>query len=465
MKITFLSVAAVLAFSMTAVAGDLTSQELANWHQWRGPLASGFAPNADPPVEWSESKNIRWKVAIPGDGTATPIVWGDRIYLLTAIETERKGEAAQAANNEAADEEPAAGENDGKKKRGGRGGGGGGLRPAKPSNIHQFVVMCLDRKSGETIWQKVAREELPHEGHHKDHGYASASPTTDGKHLYVSFGSRGIYCYDLEGNNLWEQDLGDMKTRNGFGEGASPTVAGDRLIVVWDHEADSFVTALDTATGQPVWKQNREEPTCWSTPLVVEHDGKEQVVINATNRTRSYDLKTGDLIWECGGQTTNAIPSPVTADGVVYCMSGFRGSAALAIPLSASGNVTDTDAVKWKLSDGTPYCPSPLLYDDLLYFNKSNNGILTVVNAKSGAVLIENQRLDGVRNVYASPVGAAGRVYFIGRDGSAVVLEHGPEYKVLATNKLDEGIDASPALVGKEMFLRGKDSLYCIAAE
>jgi outer membrane protein assembly factor BamB len=194
----------------------------------------------------------------------------------------------------------------------------------------------------------------------------------------------------------------------------------------------------------------------------VEHKGIEQLITNAHHRVRSYDLANGDLIWECGGQVFNVTPSPVTDDEFVYCMSGYRGSAAMALPLDAASDITGTDQIVWSKSRGTPYVPSPILYDGLLYFNQSNDAILTCLDAKTGETLIERTRMPGIRGLYASPVGASDRVYFVGRDGVTLVLEKGPEFKVLATNTLAEPTDATPALVGHQIFLRGENSLYCI---
>ena len=177
---------------------------------------------------------------------------------------------------------------------------------------------------------------------------------------------------------------------------------------------------------------------------------------------RSYDLDDGTLIWECGGQVGNVIPSPVATDDLVYCMSGYRGSALFALPLGASGDITDSDSIAWSQSRGTPYVPSPLLYDGLLYFNQSNQAIWSCVDAKSGDAVIERTRLDGISRIYASPVGADGRVYVTGRSGRTLVLKHGQELKVLATNDLGEPVDASPALAGKQIFLRGSRSVFCI---
>jgi outer membrane protein assembly factor BamB len=454
-----------LACALAAGANDLESQRWHNWHQWRGPSADGIAYHAHAPRKWDENTNIQWKVEIPGSGTSTPIVWNDRLYLTTAINTGQRPESALGTGSTAGED---GGEQQAERPSGqqpaGRGDGGGG-RPggARPDTLFQFVVLCLDRQSGKVVWQHVATETVPHEGHHRDHGYASASATTDGQSLFVSFGSRGIYCYDLEGNLRWSRELGRMRTRSSFGEGTSPVVHGDSLIVNWDHEDDSFIVCLDTATGQDKWRVNRDEATSWTTPLVIEHKGVTQVIVNGANRTRSYDLTNGELIWECGGQTGNPIPSLVTANGVVYCMTGFRGFALKAISLDAKGDVTGTDQVKWERDRGTPYVPSPLLYDGLLYFTRANNGILTCVRADTGEELYADQRLQETPNIYSSLTYAQDKVYITGRDGATLVLKHGPAFEVLATNKLDEGIDASAVFVGNQLFLRGARHLYCIA--
>ncbi len=269
----------------------------------------------------------------------------------------------------------------------------------------------------------------------------------------------------LDGELLWQRDLGDMRTRNGFGEGSSPAVAGDLLIVNWDHEDDSFIVALDKKTGKDVWRRDRDEVTSWSTPLVVEVGGRPQIVVAATGRSRGYDLATGEVVWQLGGMTVNVVPSPVYGNGMAYLMSGFRGAALQAVRLAgAQGELEATEAVAWTRDHDTPYVPSPLLYDDRLYFLKVNTGILTCLDAATGKVLYQ-QRLDGISNVYASPVGAAGRVYLAGREGTVLVLEHGDAYKVLASNTLDEGFDASPAIAGGELYLRGAKHLYSLTED
>lgn len=410
------------------------------WGQWRGPTGIGISPQGDPPTSWSEEQNVRWKVEIPGTGSSTPIVWGDRIFLLTVIKTDRVAEDAVPAA-----EQP--------------------QRPFGilfPTNYHQFVVLCLDRKTGKTLWQQVAAELVPHEGVHPDNDYASASPVTDGQHLYVSFGSNGVFCYDLDGNLQWKRNVAQLKTRNSFGEGSSPALHGQTLVTVWDQEGPSFIEAMNAKTGETLWKKDRDEVTSWATPLIVERAGRTQVIVNATTRVRSYDLATGEVIWECGGQVTNVAPSPVANDKLVFCTSGYRGSALLALPFDQEGDLTDSDKIAWRHDRGTPYVPSPLLYDGRLYITQLNNGILTCLDADSGKVLFDRTRMPGISSLYASPVGAAGRIYFTSRDGATLVIKNADTLEVLAQNKLSDEFDASPAIVGQEMFLRGKKYLYCL---
>ncbi len=436
------AVSSALAAALTGAA-SIASVPQEGWPQWRGPRATGEAFGTEPPLKWSETEGVKWKVKVPGRGTGTPIVWKDRIYLQTAIPTGKKGPGDAAPR-------PA-------------GGGGFGGEPA-PNELFQFALICLDRATGKSLWQKVAREELPHEGHHRDHGFASFSPVTDGARLYLSFGSRGVHCFDLDGNLKWSKDLGRMRTRNGFGEGSSPALHGDTVVVNWDHEGADFIVALDKATGAERWRQLRDEPTTWATPLIVEHGGRAQAVVPGTNRVKSYDLETGKLVWEHAGLTTNVIPSAVSSNGMVYTMSGFRGNRALAIRLGREGDLTGTDAVAWSIDRLTPYVPSPLLSGDRLYLFSGNTNVLSCYDVKTGNALISGERIEGLGGVYASPVSAAGRVYLVGRNGVTVVIKDAAKLEVLATNTLAERFDASPAVVGKELYLRGQEYLYCLTA-
>ena len=344
----------------------------------------------------------------------------------------------------------------------GRGGFGGG---SKPTEEYRYVLMSLDRNTGKENWRRVAATQVPHEGHHRDHGYASGSPVTDGEHIIVSFGSRGLYCYDMKGKLQWKKDFGDMRMRNSFGEGTSPALHGDTVVLLWDHEGDSALYALDKKTGKLKWKTDRDEASGWCTPVVTIHDGVTQVIVNGTRAVRSYQLSDGKLLWQCSGQTSNAIPSVVVDENFAYAMSGFRGAHLAAIKLGGSGDLTDSKSVSWTANRGTPYAPSPLLSNGRIWYLSGNNGILSVRDTKSGKLLVEGERLDGVSGVYASPVSAGGRVYIAGRNGTVAVLKDSAKLEVLATNKLDDKFDCSPAVAGKQLFLRGKENLYCIAKQ
>ena len=456
------TVALVVLYATTVVA-EMPLDPAKQWGQWRGPTAQGVAEHGDPPVEWSETENIQWKVQIPGHGLSTPLVWGEAVYLQTAISTDQAAARKRAEESEARQRER-------HERRGGRGGPRGrsrrGMGRTVPSEAHKFVVLALDRKSGKTLWQKTVHEEVPHEGHHRDGSLAPASPVTDGEHVYAFFGSRGLYCLTMKGGIVWEKDLGDMKTRNGFGEGSSPALFRNTLVVNWDHEGDSFIVALDKETGAEIWRRDRNEITSWSTPLIVNDGGNPQVIVSATNRVRGYDLATGKTIWECGGLGVNCAPTPVVSSGLVFVMSGYRDPALLAIRYKgANGDLRRSDAVAWSKTKGTSYVPSALLYDDTLYYLQKNAGILSCVDSKTGKSHYAQQRLDDIRGVYASPVGAAGRVYIAGRNGTTYVLKHGTSFQVLAVNKLDESFTASPAIVGNDIYLRGEKYLYRIGTD
>ncbi len=434
MRHSVLFLSALLIPLSIAISSDDAQRE---WAQWRGPLSSGVAPFADPPVEWSETKNVRWKTEIPGKGHSTPIVWGDRIFLTTAIAV---GEPMPPPV---------------------------GMRPGSHDNMatvnrQEYSVVAIDRRDGKILWKKTVLSDVPHEGAHQTASFASDSPVTDGVHIYAFFGSAGLYCLDMNGELKWKADFGKKHTLHGHGEGNSPALYGDTLVINWDHEGPSFIAALDKNSGKELWRTPRDEVTSWSTPLIVEHDGKMQVVVSATNRIRGYDLATGVEIWECAGMSTNVVGSPVYADGVVYAGSSYEKRAMLAISLEgAKGDITGSSHVLWSRNRDTPYVPSPLLYEGKLYFLKHYQGILFCLAAKTGETVFGPQRLPDMFNIYASPVGAAGRIYITSREGITTVLKHGaPE--ILAANTLEDSFSASPALAGKDLFLRGEKYLYCL---
>ena len=429
------------------------AQTAAHWPQWRGPFFNGMA-RGDAPTTWSDTSNIKWKTEIPGRGHSTPAIWGDRIFLTTAITT------GKPAPTPTPTPEPAAANNSGQ-QRGQRGPGGG----AGALVEHRFDVLCLDRKTGKILWQRTAKVATPHEGYHRAYGsFASNSPVTDGKYVYASFGSRGIYAYDFNGKLIWQKDLGvQMKMRLAFGEGSAPLLLGNRLFLVFDHEAESFMVALDKRDGKELWRVTRDERSSWSTPLAIEHGGRTEIVVPATNKVRSYDPETGKVLWESAGLGSNAIPVPVYQNGVVYVMSGHRDPKLMAIKLGRQGDLTGSDAIVWSHTRGVPYTASPVLDDNKLYV-VTDSGMVSAFNATTGEPYYAQTRLPKASNLKASPIGANGKLYLATEDGDVVVVKMGEKFEVIATNHLtDQIFIATPVIAAGELFLRGQTTLFCIS--
>lgn len=435
------TIAAILGgcFSCASVAQGASAPQ-DTWMNWRGPLASGVAPQADPPSEWSETRNVRWKIPPAGKGHSSPIVVGSQVIVVSAIPV---GEGRQPVFDQA----PGSHDNKG------------------VTHLHQFVVQSLGRKDGREVWRKVLKEEFPHEGGHETGSLASNSPTSDGERIYVFLGTRGLFCLDLAGTILWQRNLGRMDTLHAHGEGSSPVIHGDLLIVVWDHEGDSFLHAFDKHTGEPRWKTPRDEKTSWSTPLVVESPSGTQVVVSATKRIRGYDIRNGRQIWECAGLTDNVVSTPVHRNGLVIAGNSYYQQAMVAVRIQgSSGDVTGTDRVAWKLNRLTPYVSSPLMYDDTVYFIRHNQNVLSRLDPDTGIPRGEPLRLEGIRDfIFSSPVGAANRIYVTARDGTTIVLKHDRANTVVHVNHLDDVFSATAAVLGGEFYLRGERFLYCLA--
>src|SRR5687768_6570810 len=359
-------------YADAAVGSPALNANTDHWPEWRGPYRNGMA-RGDAPTTWSDTRNIKWKTEIPGRGFSTPVIWGNKVFLTTAVQTGKAPEPTPASTSPgqtaptSTQQTPAPSPGAQTPRRGGSQGGPGGGAGARIE--HKFLLICLDRKTGKVIWQRTARVATPHEGYHRAYGsFASNSPITDGKYLFVSFGSRGIYCYDLNGKLIWEKDLGvQMRMRLQFGEGAAPALDKDRIYLTYDHEGGSFFVALDKRTGKEVWRAERDEPSSWSTPLVIEHAGRRQVIVSATRKVRSYDVDSGKLIWECAGLGSNVISAPVYHDGVVLVMSGHRDPKLMAIRLGKEGDLTGTDAIVWSQTRGLSYTLSPVLHEGKLY--------------------------------------------------------------------------------------------------
>jgi outer membrane protein assembly factor BamB len=325
--------------------------------------------------------------------------------------------------------------------------------------------MCVDRRNGKVLWERIAKVSTPHEGYHRAYGsFASNSPVTDGKYVYASFGSRGVYCYDVNGKLIWQKDLGvQMRMRLQFGEGSAPALEGDKLILLCDHEGDSFIVALDKRSGKELWRTPREEKSSWSSPVVLQHKGRKQVIVTATAKVRTYDFATGKLIWECAGLGSNTIPVPVYREDVVYVMSGHRSPKLMAIRLGREGDLTDSDAVLWTHTRGMAYTASPVLYDNKLYV-LTDSAMLSCFDGATGQPYYHQVRMPNPDTFKASPVGADGKLYLASESGHVYVIKMGEKFEVLATNTIDnEMFISSPVIADGELFLRGRNRLYCIS--
>lgn len=412
-----------------------------NWPQWRGPSGTGVAVAGDPPIEWSDTKNIRWKAPLPGRGHSSPIVWNNRVFVTSAVPIGPKLTPRLSGRPGAHDNLPV-------------------------DSKYRFVVIAINRDDGSVVWERDVHQAVPLEGAHWTASLASASPVTDGVHVIAHFGSHGLYCLDFDGSLVWQKQLGTMHTKHGHGEGSSPALDNDTLVVNWDHEGKSFLAAFDKATGRELWRRDRQEVTSWSSPLILQHDESTQVIVCGTDRVRGYDLASGEVIWQCGGLSANIVATPVARDAIVYVGSSYDKRALMAIRIAgASGDITGTDHVLWLRRRGTPYVPSPLLYDESLYFLTHYQNIMTRIDAKTGTDDPGAFRLGMLGNIYASPVGAAGHVYVTDLDGVTLVLTHDKIPRPVAVNRLGEKVSASAAIADRELLLRGERHLFCIAED
>ncbi len=447
-KILTPALSSFLIIATTCIAHAESSEDY--WPAWRGPQANGVAPKGNPPITWSETENIKWKVPMPDSGESTPIIWGNKIFLLTAVPL--LDEPPDAYDKEQHPEKDVHQQ----------------PRAPKDTVTWRFGLLCLDRETGETLWDETVREEVPHARHHATSSHSAYSAVTDGEYVWASFGSHGLYCYDINGSQKWSADLLQMDMYSEYGEGSSPAIAGDNIIVVQDHMGESKIFAFDKYSGELNWEGDRGTGnSAWPTPLPITVDGVLQVITRGNKVMTGYNAATGEIIWSCAVPNTGTVPSPVTGNGNVYYMCGHPGSSLMAIELGHTGDLSGSDAVLWDIGKeaSTPYVTSPLLYGDKIYFMKKYRGAISCYDAVNGTAHFIEQRLDGMKGCYASPVGAAGRVYIADRNGTVTVIKHSDTFEVLATNQLDEGFDASPAIVGNEIYLKGEHHLYCIAEQ
>lgn len=441
LRIRTLALLGILAWLTTLANASAQESNLAasgNWPQWRGHDGTGVGLNAKPPIEWSDSKNIAWKTLIPGLGHSTPVVWGNQVFLTTAIPFGPKFPPIR-------DEAPGSHDN------------------LPVSQKFRFSVLCVGLDDGKIRWSTICNETIPHEGAHYSASLASASPVTNGNSLIAHFGSYGTYCLDFDGNIQWKKILGRMQTKHAHGEGASPALLDDTLVINWDHEGDSFLVAMDVKTGKELWRKERDEVTSWSSPVIHKIGDVPQVIVAGTQAVRGYDARDGTEIWSCSGLSHNIVATPIVQDDTAFVGSSYEIKSMMAIQLmGAKGDLTGTDAVRWKKVARTPYVPSPLLYRKRLYFLRHYQGILSIADTATGEEPLGPFRLPYVRDIYASPVAADGRIYITSREGVTLVLSEKEMPKLLAVNRLDARVNASLALTGDGLIMRGEKALFHI---
>lgn len=416
-----------------------------NWPQWRGPGGMGISTEKNLPVEWSATKNIKWKTPIAGRAHSSPVVWGNRLFLTTAIE----GPIVPGAK--------AVKHMDGDKEF---------LHPDSigADRKHTFKVICLNASNGKVLWEQTAFEGTPYDNRHRKSSFAASTPATDGKMVYAFFGTEGLYAYDMNGKLQWKADLGKLGTV-GMGTGTSPIVHEDFVIVQCDEEngAASFIVAVDKKTGKEAWRTPRKVQVSWATPILVTTAKRSELITSGTEAIVAYDPMTGKELWRHKGVESNAIPSPVANQEMVFLSAGFPAKIAMAIRLGQSGDLTDSPNVAWKYAKGTAYVPSPILYGDYLYLT-TDRGILTCLDAKTGEVKYEGGRIPIPATFTASPVAFDGKILLTSEDGDTFIVKAGPKHEILGTNSVGEPVYASPAIADRKIFIRGENNIYCIGS-
>jgi outer membrane protein assembly factor BamB len=490
-----------LAAAMAPAILVAASANAGDWPQFRGPGGLGVADETSLPTEWSQDANIAWKIKVPGVGWSSPIVWGDRVYVTTAVAENQPKPNAGGAGRRGPDggegrhdrgrgtpreqedrpDDPAANESLGERSAepsdrppqrrpgGGRGGAGGFGRNAPPSSLYKWEVRCLDRATGETIWASLAAERRPAIPTHRANTYASETPCTDGERIYAYFGMTGLFCFDIDGNLLWEKDLGVFPMTMGWGAGSSPLLVDGRVLIQCDNEEKSFLVAIDARTGDELWRDERDERSTWSTPFLWTNKLRTEVVTGGSKRIRSYDPADGTVLWEMSGISGRCAATPVGDLEMVYFGTGggMGVGPLVAVKAGASGEFSLDSAkagdgpIAWVSPRGGPPMASPLLYQGRLYVLDQRGGIVTCYDAKTGEVAYR-ERIPGASGFTASPWAADGKVYCLDGDGVAFVLQAGPEFKLLGRNPLDEMCWSTPALAEGALFLRTADHLYCI---
>jgi len=427
------------------LVGSLVTSAYAqtNWPQWRGVGGTGISAETGLPTEWSDTKNIRWKTAIPGRGHSSPIVWGSKIFLTTSIEgpVVPGAEAVRHIHK--------------------------GQEYKHPDSVgadHSYTMklLCLDLASGKLLWDRTVYEGRVYDNRHRKNTYASATPATDGQYLYLSFEAEGIYCYDFDGKRIWKTSLGQI-AKGGMGPGTSPVLYQNLLILQCDQEygEGSFIAAVDKKSGKEIWRTVRDQRRSWATPLLVQFGQRAELVTSGPDWIVSYDPGSGKELWRAPGVESNPIPSPVAGKDLVFVTAGSAAKRAIAIRLGGSGDLTQSTNVVWRYDKGTAYVPSPILYGEYLYL-MTDGGALTCLEAATGK-LIYQARLPVAAQFTASPVAFEGKIMIVSEDGDGFILKAGPVPQVLSANSLGEPVYASPAIANGNILIRSASTLYCIA--
>lgn len=437
------SIGLAFIFGAAAIFNTSVGASGSNWPQWRGPTGQGISSEKNLPAVWSPTKNIKWKTPIAGRAHSSPIVWGNRLFLTTAIEGEVIP-GAKAVKHMNGDQEFLHPDAIGADKK------------------HTFKVIALDAETGKIVWEQTAFEGAPYDNRHRKSSYAASTPATDGKLVYAFFGSEGLYAYDMKGKLAWKADVGKYGTV-GLGTGTSPVLWENLIILQCDEDngAASFIVGIDKKTGKEVWKTPRKVQVGWSTPLVVTTAKRAELIAAGTEAIIAYDPATGKELWRHEGVKSNTIPSPVANNQMVYVSAGFPAKIAMAINLGGTGDLADT--VVWKYAKGTAYVPSPILYGDYLYLT-TDRGMLTCLDAKTGELKYEGGRVPIPATFTASPVAFDGKILLTSEDGDTFVVKAGPKHEIIGTNSVGEPVYASPAVADGNIYIRGEKNIYAIGS-
>lgn len=425
----------------------ITSISLAdvNWPCFRGPLC-GVVEDAVLPVSWSATDNVKWKIDVVGRAWSSPVVWGNKIFLTTVASEGHVEEAKKGLYF-------------------------GGDRNEPSSAIHHWIAYCYDWASGKTLWQKTVHTGKPSQPVHIKNTYASETPVTDGKYVYFYFGNLGVFCFDLQGKEIWQKRLDPAKIRYNWGTAASPVLHGERLFIVNDNDENSYLLALDKQTGDEVFRIQRDEKSNWVTPYIWENTQRTEIVTCGTGKVRSYDLE-GQLLWELGGMSVIAVPTPVEANGLLYLCSGYVGDRKnrpiYAVKPGAAGHITpETEQtagqhIAWYHKFGGPYNPSPIVYGEYLYV-LYDRGTVSCYEGRTGKLVYEKKQLArDARAFTVSPWANDGKLFFLSEDGDTFVVKAGPEFKLLGRNPLNEMSMATPATLRGSLIIRTLSKLYRI---